>query len=307
MRKAGDLLRERADAIAPVLTREQGKPLAEAKGEVVSGADILDWFAEEARRTYGRMIPARSDGGAADRDQGAGRPGRRVHAVEFSHQPGGAQGGGGAGGRLLGHPQGAGGDAGRCAALVQALADAGLPAGVLNLVFGVPAEISGYLIPHPTIRKVSFTGSMPVGKHLAALAGAHMKRVTMELGGHSPAIVFADADVDVAAKILSANKFRNAGQVCVSPTRFIVHEAALRAVRRTLRRRRQGREGRRRHDGRRRHGAAGDRAPGRGHGRLHRRRGRQGRQGRDRRTRASAIPAISSSPPCSPTCRSTPA
>jgi succinate-semialdehyde dehydrogenase/glutarate-semialdehyde dehydrogenase len=111
-----------------------------------------------------------------------------------------------------------------CAALVQALADAGLPAGVLNLVFGVPAEISAYLIPHRTIRKVSFTGSVPVGKHLAALAGAHMKRVTMELGGHSPAIVFEDADVDVAAKILSANKFRNAGQICVSPTRFIVHE-----------------------------------------------------------------------------------
>ncbi|MEA2250084.1 MAG: succinate-semialdehyde dehydrogenase / glutarate-semialdehyde dehydrogenase, partial [Solirubrobacteraceae bacterium] len=111
-----------------------------------------------------------------------------------------------------------------CAALMQALADAGLPPGVLNLVFGVPAEISGYLVPHKTIRKVSFTGSVPVGKHLAAMAGAHMKRVTMELGGHSPAIVFADADVDVAAKILSANKYRNAGQICVSPTRFIVHD-----------------------------------------------------------------------------------
>jgi succinate-semialdehyde dehydrogenase/glutarate-semialdehyde dehydrogenase len=111
-----------------------------------------------------------------------------------------------------------------CAALVQALADAGLPAGVLNLVYGVPAEISEYLIPHRTIRKVSFTGSVPVGKHLAMLAGLHMKRVTMELGGHAPAIVFADADVDVAAKILSANKYRNAGQICVSPTRFIVHE-----------------------------------------------------------------------------------
>jgi succinate-semialdehyde dehydrogenase/glutarate-semialdehyde dehydrogenase len=111
-----------------------------------------------------------------------------------------------------------------CAALVQALADAGLPAGVLSLVYGVPAEISSYLIPHRTIRKVSFTGSVPVGKHLAAMAGQYMKRVTMELGGHSPAIVFPDADVEVAAKILSANKYRNAGQVCVSPTRFIVHD-----------------------------------------------------------------------------------
>jgi succinate-semialdehyde dehydrogenase/glutarate-semialdehyde dehydrogenase len=111
-----------------------------------------------------------------------------------------------------------------CAALVQAYLDAGLPAGVINLVFGVPATISEYLIPHPTIRKISFTGSTVVGKHLASLAGAHMKRVTMELGGHAPAIVFDDADVDVAVKLLSANKFRNAGQVCVSPTRFLVQE-----------------------------------------------------------------------------------
>ena len=95
---------------------------------------------------------------------------------------------------------------------------------MVNLVYGVPAEISEYLIPHPVIRKISFTGSTAVGKHLAALAGAHMKRATMELGGHAPAIVFDDADVDVATKILSANKFRNAGQVCISPTRFLVQE-----------------------------------------------------------------------------------
>ena len=108
----------------------------------------------------------------------------------------------------------------------------GLPAGVVNLVFGVPAEISEYLIPHPVIRKISFTGSTAVGKHLAALAGAHMKRVTMELGGHAPAIVFEDADIDGAVKILAANKFRNAGQVCVSPTRFLVQESVYRPVRR---------------------------------------------------------------------------
>jgi len=95
-----------------------------------------------------------------------------------------------------------------CAGLVDAFAQAGIPAGVVNLVFGVPSEISAYLIPHPIIRKISFTGSTAVGKQLAALAGAHMKRVTMELGGHAPAIVFADADVDAAAKILSANKYR---------------------------------------------------------------------------------------------------
>jgi succinate-semialdehyde dehydrogenase/glutarate-semialdehyde dehydrogenase len=111
-----------------------------------------------------------------------------------------------------------------CAALVKVYEDAGVPAGVVNLVFGVPAEISEYLIPHPTIRKVTFTGSTAVGKHLAALAGQHMKRITMELGGHAPAIVFEDADVDKAVKLLSGAKFRNAGQVCVAPTRFLVHE-----------------------------------------------------------------------------------
>ena len=99
-----------------------------------------------------------------------------------------------------------------CMELVRAYADAGAPGGVLNLVFGVPAEISNYLIPHPTIRKISFTGSTAVGKHLAALAGKHMKRATMELGGHAPAIVFEDADLDSAVRFLSTNKFRNAGQ-----------------------------------------------------------------------------------------------
>jgi succinate-semialdehyde dehydrogenase/glutarate-semialdehyde dehydrogenase len=95
----------------------------------------------------------------------------------------------------------------------------------LQLVYGVPAEISEYLVPHPVVRKISFTGSTAVGKHLAAMAGAHMKRATMELGGHAPAIIFADADLDAAVKILAANKFRNAGQVCVAPTRFLVQEA----------------------------------------------------------------------------------
>jgi succinate-semialdehyde dehydrogenase / glutarate-semialdehyde dehydrogenase len=224
LRKAGDLLRERAAAIAPVMTREHGKPQAEAKGEVVSGADILDWFAEEARRTYGRVIPARSDtvqqfvvkepvgpvAAFTPWNFPINQAARKVAAALAADCS-----------VILKGPEET---PASCAALVQALADAGLPAGVLNLVYGVPAEISEYLIPHKTIRKVSFTGSVPVGKHLAALAGAHMKRVTMELGGHSPAIVFQDADVDVAAKILSANKYRNAGQICVSPTRFIVHE-----------------------------------------------------------------------------------
>jgi succinate-semialdehyde dehydrogenase/glutarate-semialdehyde dehydrogenase len=110
------------------------------------------------------------------------------------------------------------------AELIRCFADAGVPAGVMNLVYGVPAEISEYLIPHPTIRKISFTGSTAVGKQLAALAGQHMKRVTMELGGHAPAIVFDDADVETASRLLAGAKFRNAGQVCVSPTRMLVQE-----------------------------------------------------------------------------------
>jgi len=112
-----------------------------------------------------------------------------------------------------------------CAELVRAYVDAGLPVGAVQLVYGIPAEISEYLIPHPVIKKISFTGSTAIGKQLAALAGLHMKRVTMELGGHAPAIVFDDADIDAASKVLAANKFRNAGQVCVSPTRFLVQES----------------------------------------------------------------------------------
>ena len=109
--------------------------------------------------------------------------------------------------------------------LIKAFDEAGMPKGSINLVYGIPAEISSYLIAHPVIRKVTFTGSTAVGKQLAALAGTHMKRATMELGGHSPAIVCEDADVNAAVKILSANKFRNAGQVCISPTRFLVHDS----------------------------------------------------------------------------------
>jgi succinate-semialdehyde dehydrogenase/glutarate-semialdehyde dehydrogenase len=111
------------------------------------------------------------------------------------------------------------------AELIRAFADAGLPAGVLALVYGNPAEISNYLIPHPVIRKITFTGSTVVGKQLAALAGKHMKRVTMELGGHAPVIVAEDADVALAIKCAGGAKFRNAGQVCISPTRFLVHES----------------------------------------------------------------------------------
>jgi succinate-semialdehyde dehydrogenase/glutarate-semialdehyde dehydrogenase len=224
MRKAADILRGRADDVARIMTQEQGKPLVQAKLETLAGADVIDWFAEEGRRAYGRVVPARADGvyqlvvkepvgpvaaftpwnfpinQAVRKISGALAAGCSIIIKGPEETPG------------------------SCAELVRAFAEAGVPKGAVNLVYGVPAEISEYLIPHPVIRKISFTGSTVVGKQLAALAGKHMKRVTMELGGHAPAIVFEDADVDLAAKLLSTNKYRNAGQVCISPTRFLVQE-----------------------------------------------------------------------------------
>jgi succinate-semialdehyde dehydrogenase/glutarate-semialdehyde dehydrogenase len=224
MRRAADLLRERADAIAPLMTLEQGKPLPEAKGEILAGADTLDWFAEEARRAYGRVVPARSPntynlvikepvGPVAAFSPWNFPINQVVRKVSAALAAGCSI--------IVKAPEET---PAAPAALIRAVADAGVPAGTVNLVFGVPAEISEYLIPHPVIRKISFTGSTAVGKHLAALAGRHMKRVTMELGGHAPAIVFDDADLDSAVKILSASKFRNAGQICVAPTRFLIQE-----------------------------------------------------------------------------------
>ena len=224
MRKAANLLRERVDAIAPLLTLEQGKPLPEAKGETLAGADVIDWFAEEARRAYGRVIPARAEGVYQLVVKEAVGPVAAFTPWNFPINQVV---------RKLSCALAAG-----CSIIVKAaeetpaapaelircFADAGVPAGVVNLVYGVPSEISEYLIPHPIIRKISFTGSTAVGKQLAAIAGAHMKRVTMELGGHAPSIIFDDADVDLAAKLLSVNKLRNAGQVCVSPTRLLVQE-----------------------------------------------------------------------------------
>src|SRR6202163_1218610 len=224
MRKAADILRSRAKDVATLMTMEQGKPIAESTGETLAGADVIDWFAEEARRSYGRTIPPRVDGvwqlevkepvGPVAAFTPWNFPiNQAVRKVSCAIAAGCSI--------ILKGPEET---PAACAALVAAFVDAGIPAGVINLVFGVPGDISSYLIPHPTIRKISFTGSTAVGKQLAMLAGQHMKRVTMELGGHAPAIVFADADVDTAVKILSANKFRNAGQVCVAPTRFMVQK-----------------------------------------------------------------------------------
>src|SRR5499427_3800122 len=224
MRKAADILRSRAGDIATMMTMEQGKPLAESKGETLAGADVIDWFAEEARRAYGRTVPARADGVYQLEMKEPVGPvaaftpwnfpiNQAVRKISCAVAAGCSI--------IIKGPEET---PAACAGLIDAYAKAGVPAGAVNLVFGVPGDISAYLVPHPTIRKISFTGSTAVGKHLAQLAGAHMKRVTMELGGHAPAMVFADADVDAAAKILSANKFRNAGQVCVSPTRFLVQQ-----------------------------------------------------------------------------------
>jgi succinate-semialdehyde dehydrogenase / glutarate-semialdehyde dehydrogenase len=224
LRKAADLVRARADEIAKVLTQEQGKVFMEAKLEVQSAGDILDWYAAEGQRAYGRIIPARADG---VRNMVIMEPIGPVAAFTPWNFPvtqavrkiAAALAAGCS--IIIKCPEETPGSP---IGLVKALHDAGVPPGVLNLVYGVPAEISEYLIPHPSIRKVSFTGSVPVGKHLNALAASHMKRATMELGGHAPVLVFDDADVEGAAKLMGAFKYRNAGQVCVSPTRFFVHD-----------------------------------------------------------------------------------
>ncbi len=226
MRKAAGLIRERAAEIAPLLTQEQGKPLAEAKGETLAAADLIEWFADEGLRVYGRLVPSR--GNLALRQMVVKDPVGPIAAFtpwnfpinQVVRKVGPALA---AGCSML--VKAAEETPAGPAAFIKAFADAGIPPGVLQLVYGNPAEISGYLIPHPVIRKITFTGSTPVGKQLAAMAGQHMKRVTMELGGHAPVIVCEDADIALAVKAAGGAKFRNAGQVCISPTRFLVHES----------------------------------------------------------------------------------
>ena len=225
MRRAAALVRERAIDIARMLTQEQGKPLAEAQVEVMAGADIIEWFADEGRRTYGRVVPSRNP---AAQQLVLKEPLGPVAAftpwnfpiTQIVRKLAAALASGCS--FLVKAPEETPASP---AALLQAFVDAGLPPGVVGLVFGDPAEISNYLIPHPTIRKVTFTGSTPVGKQLAALAGAHMKRATMELGGHAPVIVAEDADIELAVRASGGAKFRNAGQVCIAPTRFLVHNS----------------------------------------------------------------------------------
>jgi succinate-semialdehyde dehydrogenase/glutarate-semialdehyde dehydrogenase len=225
MRGAAALIKERAEAIAASMTQEQGKPLVEAKGETLAAADIIEWFADESRRVYGRVVPPRN---MAVQNLVLKEPvgpvaaftpwnfpiNQVVRKVSAALSTGCSI--------IVKAPEETPASP---AGLIRAFIDAGIPAGVLQLIYGNPAEISSYLIPHPVIRKITFTGSTPVGKQLAAMAGQHMKRVTMELGGHAPVIVAEDADIALAVKAAGAAKFRNAGQVCIAPTRFLVHNS----------------------------------------------------------------------------------
>ena len=222
MRRAAQLFRERADATARQLTLEQGKPLPEAKGEVLAACDVIEWMADEGRRVYGRIVPPRDLRGTAHVTKHPVGPvaaftpwnfpvNQVVRKLSAALATGNSI--------IVKAPEETPASP---AALIRAFVDAGLPPGVVQLVYGVPAEISQHLIPHPVIRKITFTGSTPVGKQLAALAGQHMKRATMELGGHAPVIVCEDADIELAIRAAGGAKFRNAGQVCISPTRFLV-------------------------------------------------------------------------------------
>ncbi|SAK67305.1 succinate-semialdehyde dehydrogenase (NAD(P)(+)) [Caballeronia calidae] len=225
MRKAATLIRERADSIARLMTQEQGKPLTEARIEVLSAADIIEWFADEGRRVYGRIVPPRNINaqqtvvkepvGPVAAFTPWNFPVNQVVRKLCASLATGCS-------FIVKAPEETPASP---AELIRAFADAGVPKGVVQLVFGDPPQISQFLIAHPDIRKVTFTGSTAVGKQLAALARQHMKRATMELGGHAPVIVAEDADVELAVKASGAAKFRNAGQVCISPTRFLVHNS----------------------------------------------------------------------------------
>ncbi|MBM3528617.1 MAG: NAD-dependent succinate-semialdehyde dehydrogenase [Alphaproteobacteria bacterium] len=223
LRKAAGLMRERHDAIAKIMVMEQGKPYAEARMEVLTSADIIDWYAEEGRRAYGRIVPGRGKARQLVMQEPVGVVAAftpwNFPVLTPARKIGGALAAGCS--TILKASEET---PGACVEMVRCFADAGLPAGVLNLVFGVPAEVSEHLMLKDAVKKISFTGSIPVGKHLAQLAAKGMKRTTMELGGHSPVVVFADADPEKAADTIAAFKYRNAGQVCISPTRFYVQE-----------------------------------------------------------------------------------
>ncbi|MEU6845540.1 NAD-dependent succinate-semialdehyde dehydrogenase [Streptomyces sp. NPDC046716] len=224
LHRAADLITERAPEIGRVMTLEGGKPLKEAIGEARRTADTLRWHIEDARRAYGRTIPSAPGTILSVRREPIGPV---AAFVPWNFPVGGPN-------RKISSALAAGCSMvikaseetpATAAALVACYADAGLPAGVLNLVFGEPADVSARLIASPVTRLVAFTGSVPVGKLLAAAAGQVMKPALMELGGHAPVIVCADADPVEAARRAARAKFFNAGQVCTSPSRFLVHSS----------------------------------------------------------------------------------
>lgn len=225
LRKVADLIRERAERIATLMSLETGKPLAESRGEVGAAADQFEWYSEETKRIYGQIIEARTpDSRMSVIYQPVGvvaafsawnfpalLPARKIAAAL------------GAGCSIIIKP--AGETPASCAALVQACADAGIPDGVVNYVTGNSGRIAERLIRSPIVRKVSLTGSVDVGRQLLHLAAEGIKKVSMELGGHGPVLIFGDADGRAAAEVCAATKFRNCGQVCISPTRFYVHDS----------------------------------------------------------------------------------
>lgn len=225
MNKAADFIEERHDEIARTLTLENGKPLAEAKAEVLFSADATRWYAEEGKRAYGRIVPGRITG---QRQMVLKEPVGPVTAFAAWNFPASnvirkIAGALGAGCSLI--LKAAEETPGTAVAFARCFQEAGLPSGVLNLVFGEPDDISQHLLAAPEIRKVSLTGSTRVGKLLLARSAETLKRTTMELGGHAPVIVFADADIERSVATITAAKFRNAGQVCTSPTRFFIHSS----------------------------------------------------------------------------------
>ena len=225
LEKAARLLEERFEDISSNLTREMGKPIAEARVEMRVAIDLLRWYAEEGKRLYGRIIPSRFPNMQHEARKAPVGPvvafiAWNFPATNMMRKVAGALA---AGCSITIKPSEE--TPATAIAIGKALTDAGLPAGVLNIVFGVPPEVSEHLLASRIPRKLSFTGSVPVGIHLQQLAAKNMIRCTMELGGHSPVMVFEDCDIETAAQLCAAGKFRNAGQVCISPTRFFVQDS----------------------------------------------------------------------------------
>ena len=225
LEKAARLLEDRFEDISSNLTQEMGKPIAEARVEMRVAIDLLKWYGEEGKRLYGRIIPSRFPNMQHEARKAPIGPVVAFIAWNFpaTNTMRKVAGALAAGCSITIKPSEE--TPATAIAIGKALTDAGLPAGVLNIVFGVPPEVSEHLLASRIPRKLSFTGSVPVGIHLQQLAAKNMIRCTMELGGHSPVMVFEDCNIESAAQLCAAGKFRNAGQVCVSPTRFFIQDS----------------------------------------------------------------------------------